>query len=513
MSIISSLNIAQQALAVNQAAITVVSNNIANVDTEGYSKLRVDLGTVINNTPSAGNKISVAESCSGVTINSVKRYSDTYLQNYYRQENTTYSYLKQYSQMGSNIQDLVNELNGTGLEQALTNFYTAANTLSGDPSDITARSNYVQSASNVAAVFNNTANDLNNLKRSLIGDPSIAGSLESSAISSSITDVNSLLDQLAKVNFDIIKTNSSSASENSALLDKRDTLLKQLSSAMPIAVSEQPNGTVNVSLGDYNLVSGAVVKGYLAVDPSGNPSNPVTISIVDAHGTQLVSNVNSDINSGSIGAILDICGSNSNNLTISGVLKNLDTMANNFSTVLNQIQTGDPNGDGTTAMAIDKVTKKLTVANQAMYQTSDGTPVITASNITVNPNIIGDPYLVAAARVVNPADISAVGNNSNMTLVLNSRTKSYGGLGDTTFESYLSGLVSQVGSQVKNINTNLEDQTSVINQVESNLKSKIGVNLDEELVDLVKYQRAYQASARVFSVCNSLLDELVNLGK
>lgn len=513
MSIVSSLNIAQQALSVNQSAITIVSNNIANIDTEGYSKLRVDMASVINFTPSAGNEQSVAEASSGVAVEKVQRYSDIYLQNYARQENSLYSYLDKYSSISSSIEDLTNELNDTGLAKALSNFYIAANTLSSDPTDITARENYVQSASNVSYLFNTTATNLNNLKKSLIGDPNVPGSLESSDIANSIDDVNSLLDQIAKVNYDIIKTSSSSTSSNSALLDKRDVLLNKLAAYIPVNVDERDNGTVNVSLGNNSLIQGTSVKGYLEASLTGNINNPVEISLVDSTGGIIVQNVNSDIDEGSIGAILDICGSNPNKFTIKGVLDDLDTLANNFAGVLNQIQTGDPNGDGTTPMAMDNVTKQLIVSTELLYTTSDGSPAITAGNITVNSNVLSDPYLVAVARLADPTDTNAVGNNSNMTLVLDSRTKSYAGISDSTFEGYLSSKVSEIGSQIKTIDTNKDDQGLVLDQIKSNLKAKTGVNLDEELVDLVKYQRAYQASARVFSICNDLLDVLVNLGK
>lgn len=517
MSLVSSMNIAQQALTVNQAAITVVSNNISNVDTEGYSKLRVNTAGVVNYTPSGGNAISVAESSSGVTIESVQRYSDTYLQGYYRQENSTNSYLSEYSNVASNIQDLTNELNGTGLSSAFSDFYLAANTLSSNPNDISARENYIQSANNVATVFNTTAGDLNNLSKSLVGDPNVAGSLESSKISNSKDDVNNLLDEIAKVNYDIIKTGSASTSSSSSLLDKRDGLINKLSSLIPVTVDENPNGTVNVSMGDNGLVQGATVKGYLGVASTGDVNNPVVVNIVDSAGTILVPNVNSKITSGSIGAILDVCGSSSSKLTINSVLNSLNTLASNFSQVLNDIQTGDPNGDGTRAMAIDKVTKKLvaTTAADVIYQPNDGTAVITAANISVNQAILNDPYKIAAARVTPPtaAQVDNVGNNSNVALVLNSRSQTIAGLGDSTVEAYLSSTVAEVGTGVESVDNSLKDQTLVLNQIQTNLKSKTGVNLDEELVDLVKYQRAYQAAARVFSVCNDLLGELVNLGK
>lgn len=568
MSLLSSINISQQALSVNQAAITTVSNNIANVDTDGYSKLRVNQAQIVNYTPSAGNPVAVAESCGGVKLTEVSRYSDWYLQSYYWQEDSTKSYLTQSASTASNVEDLVNELKTTGLSSALDNFYTAANTLSSSPSDITARQNYVDAAQSVCSVFNTMAGNLSDIQKSLSGTGISDGSLSTSELSNQVNKVNSLLDQLADVNFSIIKTSNGETSSNS-LLDQRDSLLGQLSELVPIDVLQGNKGTVEVSLGGTKLISGIVVEGHLKATETGSSANPVKISIVDPKdSTKLVTaDVTSNINNGSLGAILDICGSDSTKFTINGVLGNLNTMASEFANALNEIQVGDPKGDGTTAMAMNKNTKLLVNSNNLMFVNSsspnvttttvtsptvpgdvDGTTTTTvsgtttivttkidssgltktvttqtqsaigAANISVNSNIVNDPYLVAAARVTDPSAVGVTaqtGNNSNVALVLDARTDSsyYSSLGGTTLEKFLSNAVSTVGADVQNINTRLKNQTLVVNEVKNNLQAKTGVNMDEELTDLIKYQRAYQASARIFSVCNDLLQELVNLGK
>ena len=518
MSLISSMNIAQQALSVNQAAITVISNNISNVDTPGYSKLRVNQAQIVNTTASAGNAVALAESCSGVTIASVQRYADEYLQSYYRQENSSGAYLDQYATIAANIEDLTNELNGTGLEEALSNFYSAVDALNDSPSDITARANFVQQAENVCSSLNNTSSNLSNIKQSLAGDFNIPGSLKSSQISGAIDDTNALLSQIADVNYGIIKTNSSAGS-SAALLDQRDSLLQQLSALIPAEVTINPNGTAGISINNINLVSGTKTLGTLNVE-SVNADPPVTVNFTDEAGVK--TDITSQIDSGAIGAILDATGNDPTKLTISGVLGDLDDLASTFADVLNEIQNGDPQGTDTIALAMDKTTKKLIEADPAtdLIVTSDASATITAGNISVNSVIASDPYLVAAARLdrpsylANPTDYeNQTGNSSNATLLTNSRTASNPALGGLTLEGYIASTVAGIGAQVANINTSLENQTLVLKEVESNLQSSTGVNLDEELVDLVKYQRAYQAAARVFNVCNDLLAELVHLGE
>lgn len=527
MSLISSINIAQQALLVNQSALSVVSNNIANVDTDGYSKLKVNLASVINYTPSSGDASTNANSLSGVQISDIKRYSDAYLQSYYWQQNSGYTYANQYASTASSIENLTNELNTTGLATAFSKFFEAANALSDTPSDATARVNYEQAASNVCSVFNSISSNLSGIGKSLVGDGVTQSTLQSSQIYSSVGDVNQLLSQLADVNKDIIKTNPNNeiSTASSSLLDQRDSIITKLSSLMPVNVSYTDNGMAKVSLGDTALVSGQNVVGHLDIQNSGDPSNPVTISVLDNNNKKVADNVNDLINSGTMGAVLDVCGSDTDKLTINGVQASLDKLASGFANILNTIQTGDPNnktGDPTknttVAMAMD-ANNKLIKSTENLFVSSDAsTSTITAGNISVNSAIVNNKNLIAASRI-STAEYDAgkyqdeTGNNSNMALVSSARSTSYSELGNTTIEGCLSNAVGNVATKVESINSSLKSQTSVLSSVKTQLNSETGVNLDEELSDLIKYQRAYQAAARIFTTCSDLMQELVNLGQ
>ena len=206
-------------------------------------------------------------------------------------------------------------------------------------------------------------------------------------------------------------------------------------------------------------------------------------------------------------------GNRTDIFTIKGVSDSLDQLASQFAKIINDIQTkADANG---TPMAIDNATKQLMAVppENVIYQTSDGSATITAANIQINQKILDDPFLIAAARVKAGFDINAIGNNGNMQAVLNARNANNAGLDNSTPEGFLSTMVGDIGLKISNINNNLKNQSTVLTQVQNQLTSATGVNLDEELIDLTKYQRAYQASSRIYTVCNQLLDDLVNLGR
>ena len=502
------MGIAQQALLVNQAAISVVSNNIANVSTEGYSKQTVDLTPSVNYSPMSNSVLAQALSGTGVDLNSIQRASDSYLQSYYRQQNSANSYLDQYSEVAKSVENTTNELTGAKLESAFTSFYTAAQNLSSNPTDASARQSFIQSAQTIALKFNDMSTTLSNLRTSLVGDATVSGSLDDSKISLQVGEVNDKLKQLADVNDNILKTGSANS-----LLDKRDTIINDLSKLIPVNVTENPSGTVDLSINDVNILQGTKLLGTLSV-ATGTTSDPAKIQIKTDKGTLLADNINSSINSGSIGALLTAGGSDSSTLTIKGVLDNLDKLANNFSTMVNNVQTV-ADADGTPA-AIDKTTKTLiaTTAADVIFQSADGT-AITAGNIKVNQTVLDDPYLIAAAKItppINTTNNDQIGNNDNMTALLNTRTNATTPM-DTTPENYVSTMVGNIGTQVEGIKTRLTNQTAVLTTVKTQLSSETGVSTDQELADLMKYQSAYQAAARVFTTCNTLLDTLVNLGK
>lgn len=525
MSLISSLNIATEALAVSQAAITVVSNNIANVDTEGYSKLRVNQEALIGTYNSINNSpILEAESMRGVSIQSITRYSNSYLQNYYWNENSTSSYYNQYSTIASNIEDLTNELQDGGLSDALSTFYEAVNTLSNNASDITARTNYATAAENLCSVFNSMSAKISNIQTTLVGTP---GNTSSSELASNVNDVNNLLDQLAKVNYNIVRTNGDDDVSSAGLLDQRDSIVSKISSLINVTTTENKNGTVSLSMGNYTLVNGAQLAGHLS-ESYPNTTTGVRINLVDPENpTKTLGDVTNNVTAGSIAAILDSCGTDNTKLNVNGVLNDLNAMANSFASVMNaiQTQTNYPSGTSTpmcmnstgTALQISGATNYLFVNKDSATTSAAG---ITAANIAVNSAITTDPFLVAAARVANPAATGAttqIGNNSNMTIVLDARTNSSyfssTAIGNNTVEKYLSNSVTDVGTQKENIDNNAKSQSKVLDEIQTKLQSDVGVNLNEELTDLIKYQRAYEAAARVFSTCNSLLEEMVNLGR
>lgn len=543
MSLISCLGIAQEALSVSQSALTVVSNNIANVDNKSYSKLEVQLEDVATYTKSTSPYV-IADALGGVAISQIKRYSNEYLENYYRSENSQYNYSKEYSTVGAQLQNVVNELNDGGISSTLATFYTDIAALSASPKDSAARQTVISDAENLCSLFNQYSSTLSTMQSSLVGDYHVNGDTVGSEISTECKSVNNLLDQIAAVNKSIVDTNSSGIT-STALLDQRDSLLQTLSGYMNFDTKVNSNGSVNISVGNQSLVAGSTVKGYLNVN-TGTADEPAVISVVDKSGNVLRSDLDSEITGGSMGAILDICGSTtSSDLTISSVISKLDNLASTFASSLNAIQNGPmvtttsttvtttgtststSYGTSTTyamcltpdGSALTLSTNNFFVNNQDITTTGTmGTTGITAATISVNSALVNNANNLAVGRVSSAVYTAGtytndISNNSNVTTLTNSRTAKQSTLGNQTFEGYLSSTVSNVGTDVAALKASTSTQSSVLTSISNQLQSETGVNLDDELGDLIKYQRAYEAAARIFSTTSSILEELINLGR
>lgn len=512
MSLSASMNIAQQALLANQAALNTVSNNISNINTFGYSKQRVDFMAVSNHNALSNNPYAQIGANAGVEISKVQRYSNAFLLDHYRDQSADMSYLNQFAQIAKTIEGMSNELKGTGLQKAMEEFYNAAATMNADPKDSVARLNYLQQAKNVVNKFNEQAKTLDGMRTDLVGDINIPGSLDESAAALTVKDINAKLEQIRKVNDSILKM-SSSGLQPLNLLDQRDQLINELSDYLPIETVENSNGSNTILINGIEILRGNELVGELDINV-GDINTPAVVSIIDKNGVVLADNINSSINTGSLGAILDGGGVDATKLTPKSVLDQLNILAAEFAQVFNDMQTGT-DASGQTAMSINRDTMTLEASTEAMFQSKDGNP-INAFNIQLNEALIRDPYQLALARADMTApdfDPNAIGNNKNGLKILDSRTTSYAALGNTTLEGYVGKMTGDIGTKAEAIKTAGKTQQLAFTQVRNQLTSSTGVNMDEEIMDLTKFQRAYEASARIFSVCSEMMNILVNLGK
>lgn len=522
MTLNASLNIAKQAILNNQFGINIISNNVSNMNTPGYSRQSAAFSST-----SGYNTYNYASSSrfligSGAQMDAIMRNRDQFMDNRYREQAATTGFYTQIGSMTSMIESTLNEVGEKGLQKSLNEFFAAADALAGDPTNSGYRTTYAAALQNVADKFNQMSNSLKTAIKENVGEVGDPSSFNSSRVKNTVDDLNSKLAQLADYNQQIIQNSNVNGSANE-LLDKRDSLLDDIAAIIPVTITQNQNNTVNLSFNNMTLVDGN--KQYLefkAVQGT-TEDEPAIIQIIDLQETDparnpLKTNANDSINSGILGAVLSTAGTKTvDGVNLSTVLKQLNQMAATFAEELNEIQTVIIDGKSPLALGPDGELVQSTIP---IFTTADGTPNFTAENIRVNQEIIDNPDNIATARADITAaeyDPAGVGNSANMDLVLDLKNKKLNGLttpggAPTTLNGFLTDMVSTVGNKISAIDNKTETQQAIMNQVDTQRTSLYGVNLEEEITDMLKFQRAYEAAARVFNVTSQMMQIITQLG-
>lgn len=532
MGLTQALNISASALGVHQSVINVLSNNIANMNTQGYSRQKANLGTMVLGLPIGNSVANQVKTSAGVELINVQRYTKSIDDSYYYSQLGEQAKLNEKMQGLDDIVRLFDDLQGQGLDSSLSAFYKALNSLNQYPTDPAIRINFLDAAETLTNSMNKISSNLEALKGQKLGDGESLESLQNSKFYSNVVSLNTGLSDLVAINKQIANSQTGNL-DNNNLLDRRDALLKDLSQYADFTVDINSNGTVNLSLGSVKLVAGSELKGQLDVQTAKqyddyckatgientNTSNAV-LMIKKTDGS-VIQNVNNKVSSGTLGAMLS--GSETSDAQIDGVIGSLDKIAQTVANVFNNLQTRQG------AFYLDYSSGKVQLSNDnleiyTIFNSNDGSD-ITAGNITINSLLKeeGGYNKIAAAFIegydpTDPGSVdkNAVGNSNNIIAMIATQSDASGTdfepLGHLTFGDYYNSILAKVSSGLSTAESAKEAQDAVVNSIENKISSETSVDLNEELTDIVKTQTAYSASARVFSVCNSLLDTLINLG-
>ena len=526
MNLLSSLNISAGALSVNEKAISVVSHNVSNMNTEGYHKQRVNLQARNIAGQIGDNPDNQVRANGGVKIANVMRYNDEYLNNYYRDQLSKKNMLEQ--QLG-NLDDLAgifDDLEGTGIDSALSDFYEALNNLNQYPASASARSNFIERAKTLTSIMNTKSEQLNGLTGEALGDGSTVESLEKSRIYTVYKSLNASLEELAEVNKALQTTQTGTLTANN-LLDQRDVLLHDIAQYVDITVDEKRNGSVNVYTGNIALVKGSVVTGSVNVMTAAEfkekypdepaPKEAAVINIVNEEGNIIVPNANNEIKGGALGGLIHSGTDDPDDGTVNpiSVQNSLNKLAQALADIFNGLNTNSK------AFCIDPTNtnhlKETDENNKIFVGGTSGTEDITAGNIRLADGMLSANGIwnISCAYFddLSDFDINAVGNAKNVQNMLNTRSQGQPELQGMSIEDYYSSMLGKIAAAGDSTKTLYETQTDVVDSLETQLDGAYGVDLNEELVDLVKYQTAYAAAAQVFNVVNSCLDTLMSLGR
>ncbi len=455
------LQLAGNALMTHQQAINVTGNNIANVNTPGYSRQRLILAaSVIPYTALGpiGNGVEAVE---------VERIYDRFIGVQINNESQSLGRWEAQKQILESIEVVFNESFGTGLSEAMNEFWNAWQDLSMNPSGQTEREVLISISENLATIFNQKYAELESSQQGI--DANIKGA---------VGEVNQLVAQIADLNQKIIDTETNGSTANE-YRDQRDLVLKELSELIDINSFEDANGAVKVTLsGGLTLVDGT---SHRSLSTQINSSTGlVDVLWVGSDGNTV--DITNSISGGKLSGWLEV-----RDVTIPDYISRLNDLASTLMQEVNAVHSSGFGLDGSTG-----------------YDFFAGTD---ASDMQINIDLVNDVNLIAAA-----SDLAGVpGDNGNAIAIVNLQNKLTMNGGTTTFNDYYNTLVSNVGSEVRKVNTNFQNQSEMVAYFENYRESVSGVNLDEEMVNLVKFQSAYDAAAKLITATDEMIQTVLSM--
>lgn len=308
------LEIAKRGLFAQQSALSTTAHNIANANTQGYTRQRAEMQATTP-IPNAGMNVdkTPGQLGTGVEVAKLVRLREDYLDVQFRGENKNLGYYEAKSDTLSKMEELLNEPSETGLAETMDQFFNSWQELSKNPDSGASRSVVRQTGVAVAETFNYISNSLDQLQEDL-----------KNVISAKTKDVNSLATQISSLNDQISRLVPNNYQPND-LYDRRDLLLDQLSKLVDVKVKTYPEtGMVDVSVGGELLVQGKTAKSFsIGFDPTSGLVNPAEIMI----GSDPVS-----LNSGELLGLMESYGitDGSSNNSIPNLKSKIDNLAKTF---------------------------------------------------------------------------------------------------------------------------------------------------------------------------------------
>lgn len=460
------LNLGSNALATQQQGVEITGHNLANVNNPAYARQRLSIGTA----PSVPS--DVGPQGTGIQSSAIVQIRSAIVDLQIQDESSAQGSLEaQQSALRFAQADLGQELDtvsGAGIvgtshsiADDLAGMFNSFQSLSTNPSSLSERQNVLSKASELASKFNQVDKRLAELNGSL-----------NTSVQTDTDSANSLLSQIASLNDQISKSEIVSNGTANDLRDTRQARLEELAKLVKIDVADGGNGTLNVSIaGTLMVSSNARVESLQTFDAGGGQL------LVQAAGaaTPLA------LTGGSIQGTIE---------ARDGAIASLRAGLNNLAGVLiNEVNTIHSSGyalDGSTGAAF------FTGTN--------------ASDIRVNPALTDDPTLIQAAGVSG-----AKGDNAVALKLAQLGETNQASLGGQTFGQGYGETATAFGQALSSVNGQLSDQKLVQKMLLQQRESTSGVSMDEELTNLTLFQRAFQASARLITTVDEMLNTVVNL--
>ncbi|MBU1567411.1 MAG: flagellar hook-associated protein FlgK [Proteobacteria bacterium] len=477
--LISALNSARTSLEVNQKSIEIIGNNIANVNTEGYSRQKADL------TPYPAMNFGNFFIGQGVKIVNVSREHDVFIEQQLMQKVVDYGFQDALTRPLSEL-ERVFTITEDNISTDIDNFFDSLQELTANPSDLVQRNNVILQGDVLATSFNNAVNDLNSIKENI-----------NNTIVSKLNVVNAQIREIADLNDRIYSIEIQGQTANSAR-DQRDMVAKDLAKTLGAESYEDQNGMLSVQLpGGLPLV-----QGLLPMSITANTSGSDLILQLNAGGT--TRNLSERNLGGAFQALLGVRDS-----LIPEINGELDKLAYELSVQVNlQHRAGG---------ALDSSTNNDFFNMPPNYLASPPNPPPTATQYAGSARrisvVITDPAKIAAGAAPTlgpPPGTVAPGDNSN-ALILSNIGDIYLIGGTDSFTSLYGKISAKVGVESNQNQLSLKGAEDAMDQLQNFRDGLVGVSLEEEMISLIQFQRGFESSAKFLSTIDEMMSTVMNI--
>ncbi len=469
-SIFFGLEIGRRGLQAQQRALDVTAHNVANANTPGYTRQEAVMAAADPiPVPSLHMPSGAGQLGTGVEITAIRRLRDAFIDLQIRNESRSLGYWEARQENLNKIEGIFNEPSDSGLQSVFELFWQSLEELSKNPESLAARSLVLERAQTLTETFNHLDSRLQELQQDL-----------NATVKIKVDEINSLGRQIADLNQQILKIEVMGARAND-LRDRRDLLVDQLAKIVPVQVQEDGRGVLTVTLGGCPLVQGAQLNRLGVVE-----NDPGFYDVVweTPKGREVA------VDGGYLGGLLEMRDD-----YIPDLRKKLDNLAAEFAKEFNVIHSRgyDLNGDQGVNFFV----------NGEKTAPDDITADITAGNIALNPELLGHPEKIAAATQIEKGD------GSNALDLAGLKHQTIDGLG-TTFDDYYRSMIGVLGVDAQQAVRMKENQELLVSQLENNRQAVSGVSLDEEMINMIKFQHAYSAASRLITALDEMLEIIIN---
>ncbi len=449
------LQLGKRTLQANQYAQNVVGNNIANVNTPGYSRQRVRL------TPGPSVQSPYGKIGSGVNIEGIERMRDNFTDQIFRNSTSNLSRWEMTDMILQRTDAAFSEEDDSGIGAMIDRFFNSWYDLSNDPESTQARVAVREAGLSLSHTINRMAR--------YVRDQRVSANAQ---VESIVGRVNGLISKIADLNAKIPGVKDLSITRSSELMDQRDRLIDELSELVDVQVSDSGNVGLNVYIGSLNVVSGG---NALEIEMTSNVSNGVPITELTVLGS-----VPLEIKNGELAGLIEL-----RDETLPAYSNDLDTLTQGIVEQVNTYHAAGYAADGSTGINF--------FDNQ----------FITAESIRLSSDILNDVNTIA------PSAQDAAGDNNQALLIAG--LKDTPTLDGSSIRDYYGRIINQIGEDGYLAKVNVQNYEIMQSQASLQREAIIGISLDEEMVEMIKYEQAYQAAARVISTADSMIETLLSL--